>query len=248
MRRFVLTIALTCIVLISSNQSLRADRSSAPFIVPPGKFQALAAAGPLIIDRSVYLGLEGSFEIGLFPGFELAGPLALTLRIIEPAPGSGVYLCGGIVDMWFRPKTDVFFAPAVILGGQARVGPAAAVRAAMDVTWVTHGVDDWQSDAWLRGSFAVVIDFGRFATVTAGVSYQRIISGQDQPSDQAYQTGWVGNSRVSVGSVRAAPFHDSPILSIHVARFLDVIVISRFDINMERNTNDIRLLAGIEVH
>jgi hypothetical protein len=94
---------------------------------------------------------------------------------------------------------------------------------------------------------ALVIDAGPWLTVAGGVSHQRRVMGKGPPPGSR-RTGWVGDARFSAGSVAAEPFRELPTLAIHAASWLDLIALVRVDVETDRGTTDLRLLAGAELH
>ncbi len=245
MYRIVLVVSLFALFL--APLTAVADESSEPRWLVPGEFRALAAGGVAIVDRDVNLGMEGSLEVGLLPALTLAGPAALTLRVIETKPGSGLYLSGGITDLSITTDYHVLCTPSLILGSQAILGPESTLRASMDLTTVLRDVEFQSPGAWIRGSVAILIDFGPWATVAAGVSYQRVVAGGGQDRPDIVTAGYVSDSRITLGSVRSQPFYDLPTLSVHISESIDVIAIARFDIDIQRDVNDNRFLVGLEI-
>ncbi|MCP4605018.1 MAG: hypothetical protein GY847_31600 [Proteobacteria bacterium] len=220
--------------------------STSPPILEPGHLRAIAAAGPAIMDRDVNVGLELSFEAGLASRLELAAPFALGLNLIDVWPGSAIYVGVGVVDLWVTREGRVLFSPSVALAGHARIGPETALRAAVDFTGVEEGFAKGDHPFWIRGSLAVIIDMGPWATLGMGFAYQRLAIG-DEPPKGTEKTGWVSDSRFSFGAVRAQPFYDLPTLSIHLTDYLDIVLIARVDIDANTRTTDSRWLFGLEL-
>jgi len=99
---------------------------------------------------------------------------------------------------------------------------------------------------WLRGNLALLIGMGPYLTVAGGFAYQRHMFGGAAP-DGSRRTGWVGDARVSIGSVRSQPFEDLPTIAVHAAGWLDIIALARVDIDTDSNTTDARFLAGFKL-
>lgn len=245
MPRFAVTVLwLVCMTRVSP---ALATSSSDPPILNPGAIRAIAAGGPVSIDQDWTWGLEASFRVGVATGVELAAPLALGVRLIEAGPGSAIYAGVGIVDLWVTDDAHVLFSPAAVLAGKARMGPQSSLRAAVDITGVEQNLGKGDHPAWIRGCLAVVIDFGSWVTAAAGFAFQRSLIEGELISGAA-RTGWVGDSRFSVGSVKAQPFSELPTISVHVAPFLDIVLLWRLDINTDINTTDFKYLVGLEIY
>ncbi len=223
----------------------RATKSTDPPVSTPGSVRAVVAAGPILMERDLTWDLEYSFKAGIVPALELAAPLALGIRVIDAGPGSGVCLGIGVVDLLVTPKKRVLYSPAIVLFGQARIGSGSALRAAVDLKGLEDGFKSEDHPGWLRGSFGLVIDFGPWVTLGAGFSFQRLIFGHQAPEGSP-RTGWVGNSRFSVGAVRTQPFSPLPTLSIHITRFLSIVALLRFSYDTDTNTAENRWLLGLE--
>jgi hypothetical protein len=239
--------AAICVALIAGPVFARAESSTDPPLLEPGDLKAVAAGGPITIARDLTWDIEASFRVGLASGVELAAPLALAVRLIDISPGSAIFLGAGIVDLSFTEEGRVLWAPSAMLAGQARLGPESAFRAAFDITGAEEGFDGPDHPFWMRGSLAFLIDFGPYVTLAAGFAYQRRALGHGPPPDGVRRTGWVSDSRISLGAVRSQPFHDLPTLSIHMAGFFDIVFLMRFDIDMETETTDARYLVGLEL-
>ncbi len=237
---------LLWLVCLTIPVASRAIDSAAPAVLQPGGMRIIAAAGPAIIARDTTFDIEASFRVGLAERVELAAPLALGIRLVDAWPGSALYLGVGVVDLSITPDSRVLFSPSAMLAGHIRLGHESALRAAFDLTGAEESFSGNRHPFWLRGSLAVLIDMGPWLTLAGGIAYQRLTVGGDPPDD-AHSTGWVSDSRFSVGAVRSQPFYDLPTLSIHVASFFDIIVIMRVDIDMETRTTDQRWLFGMEL-
>ena len=88
-------------------------------------------------------------------------------------------------------------------------------------------------------------DLGGWVSIFYGIAYQRrAIAGT--PRSEFEQSGWVSDSRISFGSVRASPFSDIPVLAVHAFPFTDFVLITRADMNLETRTTDLRVLIGLE--
>lgn len=240
------TIAII-VVLSAAPGFARAESSTDLPLLDPGDIKAVVAAGPLLMARELTWDLEASFRVGIAPGLELAAPLALAVRLVEISPGSAVYLGAGVVDLSFTEQGRVLYSPSAMLACQARLGAETAFRAGFDITGAEQGFEGPEHPFWMRGSLAVLIDFGPWATLGFGFAYQRRALGDGDMPEGARRTGWVSDSRISIGAVRSQPFHDLPTLSIHLASFLDIVFLMRFDVDMETESTDARYLFGVEL-
>jgi hypothetical protein len=227
------------------SSAARADAED-PVTLPPGGLNIVAAGGAMTIDREWTWNVEASLRLGLPAGIELAAPLALGVRLIGDDRGSGIVLGVGIVDLWVTRQHQVLVAPAVVLAAHGRIASSASLRVGLDLT----GVEQWnfvgEHPGWLRGALALVIDMGPFLTIAGGISHQRLAMGQGAPRGTRH-TGWVGDARFSAGAVRTEPFCELPTLAIHAMDWLDVIALVRVDVDTDRRTTDLRLLAGLRV-
>lgn len=218
------------------------ESASSP-ILQLGHVQADGAAGAAVADRAYRFGWDTSFRVGLGLGMEIAAPGALIVRLAGAQTDGAFYIGFGVTDIYINSSRDVLFQPSVMLAGYARFGPQAAFRGALDISGAEKGFNRGEHPFWLRGSLAFVFDMGRAATIGFGLSYQRTIVDGDSPQGLE-RTGWAGESRVSVGSVRTQPTTDLPFLSVHLQPKLDFIIIVRVDINVGDETTDARFLWG----
>jgi hypothetical protein len=232
------------LALFLATSNARATSSSDPAILKPGSVRTSVAGGLVVLDRDYTWDVDISFEVGLYKRVELVGPLALGICLVDIEPGSAVYFGGGVFDMRITPDGRLLYTPALALAGLARLGPEAALRLALDLTWLEEDFDGSDHPLWMRGAFGLVIDFGPWATVAAGASYQRILANGEVP-DGAESTGWVGDSRFSAGAVRSQPFTDLPTISVHITDYLDVILLVRVDVDTDTETTDTRWLLGL---
>ena len=238
-------VALWLLCMTSACPALATSPSDQP-VLDPGSLRVMAAGGAVYLDTDWTWGLEASLRVGVAPGVELAAPIALGVRIIDAGPGSGIFAGIGIVDLWVNSDKRVLLCPAVILAGQARMGAHSSLRAGVDITGAEEGFDKGDHQAWIRGSLAAVVNAGPWVTLAAGFAFQRRLLGGEPPNG-IKRTGWVGDARFSIGSVRAQPFNEIPAISIHVAPFLDIILLFRLDIDTDVNTTDSRWLVGLEL-
>ncbi|MBW2278171.1 MAG: hypothetical protein JRF63_11805 [Deltaproteobacteria bacterium] len=244
--RTLCTAALLAATAALCQPSPAAAEAEQPAVLPAGEVRAQAAAGPLVIDREWTWGLALTLSAGITERVELALPLALNVQLIGDEQGSGLTIAAGVVDLWITEGRAVLVKPSLIFAGRARVASEASFRCALEFS----GVETWtfagDHPAWVRGAVALVIDMGPWLTVAGGLSHQRQVLGEDPPIG-AHRTGWVGDSRFSAGAVRAEPFRELPTFAIHAASWLDVVALVRVDIDSDRGSTDLRLLAGFEL-
>jgi hypothetical protein len=243
------TLSTAAVVLVAAGTLVSprvVAEAEQPAVLPAGDVRVQAAAGALTIDREWTWGMSLSLGAGITDRIEIALPLAISLLLIGDDEGSGLLLAAGITDMWITEDRAVLVTPALIFAGRARVASEASFRGAIDFT----GVEEWtfagDHPAWLRGSVALVIDMGPWLSVAGGLSHQRQVIGEEPPPGTR-RTGWVGDARFSAGAVAAEPFRELPTLAVHVISWLDVIALVRVDIDADRRTTDLRLLAGLEL-
>jgi hypothetical protein len=220
------------------------DSQTSP-IVEKKQLEAMGAAGLAVIDREYHFFADGSLRVGVASGIEIGSPAALAVRLSGSQAG-GVMLGVGIVDLYVSSDGRLLFEPMLMIGGHARFGPEASLRAAVDIVGAEEGIQRGDHAFWLRGSLGLIVDFGRVATLAFGVAYQRVLVDGTHP-DELSKIGWASDSRVSLGSVRTQPFSDLPLFSIHMQESLDFIVITRFDVNTADRTSDIRCLIGFSL-
>jgi hypothetical protein len=223
-----------------------AAEAEQPAVLPAGEVRAQAAGGPLVIDREWTWGLALNLSAGISERVELALPLALNVLLIGDERGSGITIGAGVVDLWITEDHEMLFSPALFLAGRARVAAEASFRGAVDLTGVEEWTFEGRHPGWVRGTVALVIDMGPWLTVAGGLSHQRKVMGGDPPPGSR-RAGWVGDARFSAGAVSAEPFRALPTLAIHTVDWLDVIALARVDIDSDRGSTDLRLLAGLEL-
>jgi hypothetical protein len=222
-----------------------AVESKTASIVEKGRLEATGVGGAAVIDREYHFYMDGALRVGVGAGFEIASPFALTVRLIGSRLG-GVTLGLGIVDWYVSSEGGLLFEPSVMIAGYAHLGPEASFRAAVDVVGAEEGIQRGDHAFWLRGSAGAIFDLGNIATLAFGLSYQRILVDGAHP-DELGKIGWASDSRISLGSVRTQSAYDLPLLSIHLQKALDLIIITRVDINADEGTSDVRCLAGFSV-
>lgn len=221
------------------------DAPSGP-LLEPGTARIDLAGGALALDREWTWGLEASLRVGLPARLEIAAPLALAVCLACNDTGSGLVLAGGVVDLWVSPGRRVLLAPALALTGQVRIAAYASLRLGFDLTGVEQGFFTGDHPGWVRGALALLVDVGPWLTAAAGFSHQRLALGDGAPPGTR-RTGWVGDARFSVGAVRTQPFAELPTLAVHVTDWLDLIGLVRVDVDLDRETTDLRLLGGAAV-
>ena len=173
-------------------------------------------------------------------------------------PGCGIAITGGLFAYEFKSKTKLFGIPLVhIVYGPAFNPVTKQIRIAKGIIAIgpiAIGVLSLGGISiggfCLGGVAAGIMALGGFAIglllAIGGLAVGFIALGGAPPEDAA-RTGWISDSRFSVGAVRAQPFYDLPTLSIHAARFIDIVVIARVDVDMETRTTDQRWLLGVEL-
>ncbi len=225
--------------------SVSAVESQSPSVLEKGRLEARGVAGSTVINREHHFYVDGSLRVGVGAGIEIASPSAIAIRFIGSETG-GITVGLGVVDWYVSAGGRLLFEPMLMLAGMGCFGPEASFRAAVDVVGAEEGLQRGDHAFWLRGSFGVIFDLGRVASLAFGLAYQRILVDGAHPGALS-KVGWAGDSRVSLGSVRTEPSGDLPLLSIHLQNALDFIVVTRFDINVAEKTSDIRFLAGFSL-
>jgi hypothetical protein len=219
--------------------------TKSPALLARGETDFSAAAGAVALPDETVLGFDLSLRIGLLPYLELAAPLGLSLRLLN-APGAGaLYLSAGIADLYIVGTRALLYRPTAMLAAVFYMGSEATIRGAVDISGAEHGLTGKEHPAWLRGSVALIVEFGKIATLAAGIAYQRIVVEAEHPP-KLDRTGWAYDARISFGSVQTQPFSELPMLSIHLQPDLDFITITRIDINTDTGNRTFRLLMGFE--
>ncbi len=236
------TLALTAVILWSSVTCAWDLRAPALGL---GDIRFVAAGGIGVLDRQTEAITELSFELGLSDRLVYGAPLALEIRLLDYAETGTLSISGGIVDWYVSRDGALFYSPSVALSTSLRMGSESAFRLSLDFTGAEEGIQRGDHGAWFRGGMAVLAEVGEYVTITLGVAYQRRVTGSS-PSEELHELGWAGDSRVSIGSVQSQPFGELPLVAIHMQPFMDFIAITRFDINIDDNTTDTRLLFGIQ--
>ena len=238
--QLLVSAALVTVLVASPAASL--DAPSGP-LLEAGTARIDVAGGALSLDREWTWGLEASARVGLPARLEIAAPLALAVCLACTESGSGLVLAGGVVDLWVTPGRRVLLAPALALTGQVRIAAYASLRLGFDLTGVERSFFADDHPNWVRGALALLVDVGPWLTAAAGFSHQRLALGDGAPPGTR-RTGWVGDARFSVGAVRTQPFCEVPTLAVHVTEWLDLIGLVRVDVDLDRETTDLRLLGG----
>jgi hypothetical protein len=221
------------------------DRAGEPMVAPPGAGSVTAAGGAVTLDREWSWDAELSAEAAVATGVEFAFPLALGVQVLGAGTANGIELCIGVVDMAADEGGVFLFSPAAILAARARLGSDAVLLAALDFTGAESGFGRGGHPGWIRGAASISIDMGPWLTVAAGMAVQRKVMGGDEAPDGLRRTGWAGDARYSVGSVRSQPFSELPFLAIHALPWLDVAGFLRFDMDTDTRTTDARFMLGL---
>ncbi len=223
-----------------------AEENRTQAVLPVGTLEITGTAGAAALQHDYHFVKKLSIRLGVVRSLELAGPAALSIKLADLKAGGMLYFALGVIDLHFNSDGKLLYEPALFFAGEARFGRQAAFRGAVDIVGAEKGVQRGKHSLWLRGSAALLLDLGRAATLAFGISYQRILKdGTHHP--EIPETGWAGDSRVSIGSVRTQPFRDLPLLSIHMQPGFDFILITRFDLNADSNTSDVRCLLGFSI-
>jgi hypothetical protein len=242
---FIFALEVMLLVAAFSRPAL-SEEAGEPLVLAPGRFRIAAAGGVASVDRAWTYATEISARGGISHNLELAGPLALCFALIDTGNGSGLVLGGGIVDAWISENGVVFWSPAVALAGRFRTSTTSSLRAAFDVTGAERDFASGEHPAWMRSAAAFLIDFGPYATIAMGASYQRLLA-KEADVAEVRDLGWAGDARISLLSVRTEPFEELPLLAVHVCPALDLIAIVRIDIDMNVRTTDARTLVGLRL-
>lgn len=237
---------LALITTLLASDPAPAVESSDPPVLDKGDVRGTLAGGVSFINRVSDFSPELSLRVGLGARLEWAAPLALGLLLVDGGDVGGVVLGFGVSDLFVNENEKLLFSPTVVVGGKARLGRHASLFGAFDFTGVEQGVQRGDHSVWMRGSLALVIDFGAHATLSFGVAHQRIIADGFHP-EGLEASGWAGDARVSFGAARAQPFSEIPTLSIHLQPYLDLITIARFDVDLHSATTNSLWLTGIEI-
>ena len=223
-----------------------ASEAKSPVILSPGEAEVAAAAGAVILPDEHVAGLELSLRIGLLPALEIAGPLGLSIRLIHAPDAGTLYFSFGIADLYFPGDDELLYRPTAMLAGAYFIGREATLRGAVDFSGAERGMNRGDHPVWVRGSAAVLMDFGNVATLAIGIAYQRVVAEGAHPP-HLDRTGWAYDARISFGSVQTQPFSELPMLSIHMHPGIDFIAICKFDINTDTGNNSFRLLLGFSL-
>jgi hypothetical protein len=228
-----------------SAPSTASDSQTSPLLAP-GAFRFTAAGGVAAIDRDSSFDGDFTFKVGLADRLMLAAPLALGIRLVDLGGDGAVYLGAGIVDLYVDEGPRVAYSPQAVLAAWVRMGYEVSFRAAVDVTGAEVGMRRGEHGLWFRGGGALMVDFGEFATFAMGCTYQRVVKEgfRDPLIDEL---GWVGDARVSVGSVAVDPFSTLPALAVHMQSFLDLIAIVLFDVDTDLSSTHARFLLGFSL-
>jgi hypothetical protein len=236
----------TLLLFLAFTAEVGAIEAKSPALLSCGEAEVVAAAGAVVLPDEKVIGLELSLRVGLLPRLEFAGPLGLSLGLIEYEDAGALLLSFGIADIYLADYKEFIYRPTVMLAGVYYIGRGSTVRGAVDLSGAEQGLTRNAHPAWIRGSMAVIIDVGRLASIAAGISYQRIvISGEHPP--KLDRTGWAYDARISFGSVQVLPFSELPVLSIHMHPNLDFIAISKMDVNTDTGKRSFRLLLGFSI-
>jgi hypothetical protein len=234
----------TAVLVFSVN--VVALQSHDPALLGPGQVRGVAAGGISVIDRRSHFYPEAALKVGMGARLEVTAPLALGVLIIDAGEQGGLVLGGGVPDLYVSSEHKLLYPPTVAVSGKARIGREAMLLAAVDLTFLEEGFERGEHPAWIRGAVSVVIDFSTYATLAFGLAHQRIVVEGALPED-AERTGWVGDARISFGSVHSGTFTELPTLSVHLQPYFDLIMIARFDVDLHTSTTNTNWLFGVEL-
>ena len=224
----------------------RGESASSGDVLPRGRLQADGLSGVVVLEGAPRIGWNTSLRIGVGAGVEIFAPASVAVRLIGTEAAGSLYMGIGVFDLYINDSGDLLFQPALMLAGVGHFGPMASFRGAVDFSGAEKGIRRGDHPFWIRGSLSLLLDMGRVATLGFGLSYQRIVVEGDSPSE-LLRTGWAGDSRIIFGSVRAQPFSDVPMLSVHLQDGLDFILVGRFDINLDNKSTDVWFLLGFSI-
>lgn len=215
-------------------------------LLPTAQSQITAAGGVALLDSSPFLAIEGVLRFGLSDWCEIGLPGTLALRVLPLGPGSAVFAALGVSDLWFDSKGRILLPWSGALAAQTRFGPESATQFSLDISGVEKLPQSGKHPLWLRGSAALIVDFGPYLTLAAGFSYQRALY-DTGPIAGVRRGGFAGDARFSVGAVRSHPHYDLPTISAHLIGPVDIIGIIRIDVDVDTRTTDSRWLFGLSV-
>jgi hypothetical protein len=242
--RLLVWLTLSAALLSSVRGSALESRD--PALLGLGGVRGVAAGGVSFIDRHSNFNEEISLRVGLGTRLEIAAPLALCVLVLDAGDKGGVTFGIGVPDLFVNSEGRLLYSPTAVVGGKVRIGREASLWAAFDFTGAEQGIQRKDHALWMRGSLSLAIDFGRFATIAFGASYQRMVVDGLHP-EGLEKAGWAADARISFGGVRAQPFTELPVLSIHLQRYLDLITMVRVDIDLHTATSNTLWLTGIEL-
>ncbi|MBN2718340.1 MAG: hypothetical protein JXX14_21025 [Deltaproteobacteria bacterium] len=228
---------LTATLLLLANLDIQANAKQ-PITPDSGKGDVFARIGAARIEQDWTGIADAGMRIGLPHGLELATPLAISFAPIRRRPFEIAFTMG-VTDLWPAEPDTWLYTPALIVSTRSHVSHEAAVLFAVDYTHVQ--VNFKSSPGFLRGAGALMVNMGPYLTWCIGMSYQHVVVSGPSPPELA-RSGFAGRQRVSIGSVRASAFADSPLFAIHIGAHVDVTVNIRLDIDPESTSS--RLEGG----
>ena len=228
------------IAVLFATFSIPAMGDAGEWIIPqPGSGELFVRSGVTQTNKEWSFIADAGLRIGLPHHLEVAAPLALTFaplwqRRIEIA------FTAGITDFWPADSSEFLYTPALVLSSRIHLSHEAASLTAIDYTHVQENTR--RSPGFLRGATALMVDMGPYLTWCIGISYQKELIHRPLP-DELPRSGFAYTQRVSMGSVRATPYSDVPLFSIHAGAHLDITVNAKIDIDTE--STNARLAGGI---
>ncbi|MBN2802095.1 MAG: hypothetical protein JXR91_03275 [Deltaproteobacteria bacterium] len=211
----------------------------------PGKFSAGVQAGTDRIDRSYYFTASPLFRAGVHKNVELFYPLGISLAPVKKDNGSGLAFSSGVTGLQFTQNFIPVFTPSFIISGALRVSSTARLKFLTDYLFIIN-ISNQPSPSFVRGAGALAIEIGPYLTFSFGISYQsQVTSGYIPPTDT---TGFYGVSRISIGSVKTAPYWYEPLFNIHAGEYIDIVATCRFDINNDNKSNDLIMMGGLIIN
>ncbi|MBN2344177.1 MAG: hypothetical protein JXX29_21450 [Deltaproteobacteria bacterium] len=233
---------ITGALMIIFTATTFAQSSESPITPGAGEGRIWGSGGVIQLDQNWTWYADGGFHAGITNRISIGFPLAISFALLKNAP-TEVAVTGGVTDFWSTQLNRWLYTPSAHITAKSHLSHEAGAYYSVDYTHVQTNFN--KSPGFLRGAAAFWVDMGPYLSWCIGISYQRILVKRPF-TEELHRSGLAGAQRVTLGSVRATPFNDLPVLTINTGTLLSFIIHARLDIDTDTDTTDARILGGIQ--
>lgn len=214
-----------------------------PALPDPGTARLSLMGGAIRSPDELYPVARLEASLGIGSHVALRGPLSLEIALLRPNRQSALLVELGVADLWVSPEGEPYAAWAAVLGGRVGLGAEAAFQLGMGLEGAL-GKASLNRSLWLSGGAAFFLDFGPYATLGLGFTYQRLMTGPGATRPVA-RLGWVGDAHIQLLSAPVDGQAEQPLLAVHLPIGLDLLGVVTVDIDSRTRAATGRYMLGI---